>query len=431
MRIAVVGSGIAGLGAAWSLARTHDVTVFEARDRLGGHSHTVDVAFEGAVVPVDTGFIVYNEPTYPHLTNLFRHLDVPTEPSDMSFAFSRGAFEYGGNLRGLLARPSQLASRRYRRMIADILRFRSTGLELLDRDIEVSLGAMLDAADFGPGFRDDYIIPMAAAIWSARPDQILDFPARSFLQFFKNHGLIQLTDRPQWRTVTGGSRTYVEAIVASSAFDVRLSSPVTSITRASDSVTVAAAGTHATFDHVVFACHTDQTTQILGAEATDAERNLLSSVRYEPNQVVLHSDPTLMPRRRSAWSSWNSMAEPGSDGDRPPSVTYWMNRLQNIDPRHQLFVSLNPIRPPDPDLVHGSYTYAHPQFDRRAVEAQQHIASLQGRQRSWFAGAWCGYGFHEDGLQSGLNVAAALGSPAPWHHSVVPMSSAPAVPITV
>jgi predicted NAD/FAD-binding protein len=428
MKIAVIGSGIAGLGAAWALSQHHDVTVYERDSRPGGHANTVDVSFGETDIAVDTGFIVYNEPTYPHLTNLFAELGVETKPSDMSFAFARGDLEYAGSLAGLLARPSQLRSARYRGMIRDILRFRRIGTELLERAPDRSLGDTLDAGGFGPGFRDDYIVPMAAAIWSARRNEILEFPAASFLRFFRNHGLIRISDRPPWRTVAGGSRTYVNKLVDQLGDRLRLATGVTRLDRNETHVEVETRVDSERFDHVVLAVHSDQALGILGDHATDAERDVLKHIRYEPNEAILHSDPALMPNSRRVWSSWNYVTTSDRDGSERASVTYWMNRLQSIDPAYPLFVSLNPTIRPNPDLVHRTFSYAHPQFDGEAIEAQANIAAMQGVHRTWFAGAWCGYGFHEDGLQSGLNVAAALGSPARWHDSVMPVSSSPAVP---
>jgi len=425
VNVAVVGSGIAGLGAAWALAQRHDVTVFEADVRAGGHARTVDLRLGGGEIAVDTGFIVYNERTYPHLTRLFDYYNVPTEPSDMSFSFSRPGLEYAGSLGGLLANPRHLLSARYRAMVGDIFRFRTVGLELLDVAPDVTLGRALELRGFSAGFRDDYVVPMAAAIWSARRSEILDFPARSFLHFFRNHGLIRISDRPQWRTVTGGSRAYVERMADTLGDRLRLGDPVSSIDRIREAVFVhAGSGIHR-FDHVVLAVHTDQAMRMLGDHASDAELDVLKSIRYEGNLAVLHSDPASMPTAHAVWSSWNYRVEERCAVTDPVSVTYWMNRLQGIDQRHPLFVTLNPVVPPAPHLVHGNHHYAHPQFDESALQAQGRLEAIQGVHRTWFAGAWCGYGFHEDGLQSGLNVAAALGSPAPWHSDVIPMSSAP------
>ena len=425
MRIAVIGSGISGLGAAWALHRDHEVTVFESTGRLGGHANTVDVALPEGPIAVDTGFIVYNEITYPHLTRLFAHLGVATEPSDMSFAFSLDRdFEYGANARSVLTQPANLLRPRFRRMLADINRFRRMGANLEPAPGE-PIGELLTRYRFSEGFRDDYLLPMVGAIWSARNRQAADHPAESILRFLSNHGLIEIVGRPRWRTVSGGSRSYVRKLAAPLAGRIRLNSPVSLVVRTDDSVIVRSPQPDETFDHVVLATHSNQALQILGSEATTQERELLGAIRYEPNDAVLHSDIDLMPRRRGSWSSWNAMAQSEDRFDRVASVTYWMNRLQNLNPCHQLFVSLNPITEPNPAQVHGRSSYAHPQFDTKAVTAQRGIAAIQGTLNTWYAGAYLGYGFHEDGLQSGLHVAAALGSPAPWYNSVTAMSSAP------
>jgi len=426
MRIAVIGSGISGLGAAWALQRDHQVTVFEAADRLGGHANTVDVAMPEGPIAVDTGFIVYNEVTYPHLTRLFAQLGVDTEPSDMSFAFSLDRdFEYGASARGVLAQPTNLLRPRFRTMLGDINRFRRVGASLKPSPGE-SIGELLARHGFSEAFRDDYLLPMIGAIWSARTTQAADYPAESILHFLSNHGLIEIVGRPKWRTVSGGSRSYVRKLAEPLAGRIRLNSPVSQVMRADDSVIVRSPKFDETFDHVVFATHSDQALHILGSEATPQERELLGAIRYEPNEAVLHGDIALMPRRRGTWSSWNAMARSQDRFDRVASVTYWMNRLQNLNPRHPLFVSLNPVTAPDPAQIHGRYSYSHPQFDATAIAAQRGIAAIQGRLNTWYAGAYLGYGFHEDGLQSGLHVAAALGSPAPWYDSVTAMSSAPA-----
>jgi predicted NAD/FAD-binding protein len=424
-RIAIVGSGISGLGAAWALARHHEVVVFEADDRIGGHSNTVDVVHDGDSIPVDTGFIVYNEVTYPNLTRLFASLDVPTEASDMSFSLSTGHdFEYGASLKGVLAQPSNLFRTRFRRMLLDINRFRREGPSLAPGPDE-SIGDLLAREGYSNGFTEDYLVPMAGAIWSARRTDVRRLPARSILAFLHNHGLIEVAGRPRWRTVTGGSRTYVDALARTFDDRIRTSTPVTGIDRGSDRVLIRTPAGDESFDEVVLATHSDQALEILGDAATDTERRLLGAIRYEPNRVVLHGDRSLMPWRRAVWSAWNTLSWSGRDADPVASVTYWMNRLQNLD-GPELFVSLNPPREPDPDLVHASFEYAHPQFDTEAVAAQSEIASIQGTGRTWFAGAWMGYGFHEDGLQSGLDVAAALGAPAPWHDTFERASSAPA-----
>ena len=424
--VAVIGSGVSGLGAAWALARRHDVTLYEARDRLGGHAATVDVEVAGRPVSVDTGFIVYNEAAYPHLTRLFATLGVATEASDMSFSFSdRAGLEYAGSVGGMLGVPRNLVSRRYRSMIGDILRFRSLGYDLLETADRLTLGTALRAGGLGDGFIEDYLVPMTAAIWSARTDEILDYPASTMLRFLDNHGLIDITGRPAWRTVSGGSRMYVDKIGARLP-DVRLGLPVRHIDRSGGAVVVRTDAGDDVYDEVVIAAHSDQALRMLGDGATAAERETLGALRYEPNAVVLHTDASLMPRRRRLWSSWNYLTD--SDAPDPKaSVTYWMNRLQNLATEEPLLVSLNPLEEPDPTKVLGRYEYAHPQFDLAAVAAQGRMARIQGTHRTWFAGAYLGYGFHEDGLQAGFNVAAALGSPPPWYDEVTPRSSAPVV----
>jgi predicted NAD/FAD-binding protein len=426
MKIAIVGGGIAGLGAAWALHRSHDITLFEANDWLGGHAHTVDVPTGDGPIPVDTGFLVYNEQTYPHLTRLFSHLGVETQRSDMSFSFSLdGRLEYAGSGTGFFAQGRNMLRRSHWQMAADIARFRRVGTAMLAQADDGPLGNLLDSHGFSTAFQDDYLLPMAAAIWSARLRDVRQFPARTFLQFFANHGLISITDRPEWRTVTGGSRRYVAAMSASFADRVQLNRPVAAVHRHSDGVRLRFTDDSIEeFDQVVFAGHSDQTLAILDRTGTPMEQKLLGALRYEQNRAVLHRDASLMPSRTRVWSSWNYLTTSEGRDDRQASVTYWLNLLQSLPRAHPLFLTLNPIREPDPALVVNEYDYAHPQFDQRAQEAQHGIDMLQGANRTWFAGAYLGYGFHEDGLQSGLNVAAALGAPAPWYRETAPVSSA-------
>lgn len=432
MRIAIVGGGIAGLGAAWALNRAHDITLFEASDWLGGHAHTVDVPAAGETMPVDTGFLVYNEHTYPHLTRLFSYLGVETQPSDMSFSFTLDDhLEYAGSAAGFFAQGRNLFRRRHWQMASDILRFRTLGEEMLANADDGPLGDLLDRYRFSPAFQNDYLLPMAAAIWSARMQDARRFPARTFLQFFANHGLISISGRPQWRTVTGGSRRYVEAMSRPFRHHIRLNEPVTGIHRYHDGVRLRLIdGTAEEFDQVVFASHSDQTLAVLGTTATPMERKVLGALRYEQNRAVLHRDRSLMPRRRRVWSSWNYRTTSNDRHHRQASVTYWLNKLQSLPRNQPILLTLNPIVEPDPGLVIDEFEYAHPQFDQAARDAQEQIGRLQGSNRTWFAGAYLGYGFHEDGLQSGLNVAAALGCHAPWHRQVEPVSSAaPSVPL--
>ncbi len=420
--IAVIGTGIAGMSAAWLLSGNHRVTVYEQADRLGGHSNTVEVPGPVGPVSVDTGFIVYNEHTYPNLTALFRHLDVPTIASEMSFAVSLrgGALEYAGtDLRGLFAQRRNLLRPRFWGMLRDLLRFyREAPREIASLEgSALSLRAYLDTRGYGSAFVEDHLLPMAAAIWSTPCGAVGDQPAANFIRFCENHGLLQVRNRPIWRTVAGGSRRYVEKLTASYARHVRLGCGVHGVRRLPDRVLVSdTCGRQARFDHVIIATHPDQALALLD-DRSDAEAALLGAFRYGANTAVLHTDTSLMPRRRGVWSSWNYLG----DAAEGPAVTYWMNRLQGLRTSQPLFVSLNAPHPPDPARVLRTETYAHPLLDSAAANAQRRLWELQGVRRTWFCGAWFGAGFHEDGLQAGLAVAEQLGGMRrPW---IVPNES--------
>ncbi|ALV29157.1 NAD(P)/FAD-dependent oxidoreductase [Pannonibacter phragmitetus] len=423
MRIAVIGSGISGNSAAWALSGHHDITVYEKRLRPGGHSATVDIDYDGAAISVDTGFIVYNELNYPNLTALFAHLGVATEASDMSFALSvdAGRREWSGtNLRTIFAQRRNMVSPRFLWMLREILRFnRQCAADLASGYLTgMSLGDYMRARKFSAAFIEDYLVPMGAAIWSTPASEMLAFPAASFVSFFENHRLINF-DRPQWRTVSGGSRNYVQRLLEPLRGHVRLGSPVTNVRRADGKVHVRDASGHEDiFDHVILASHTNQTLAMLD-DASDDERRILSAIRYRPNTVYLHRDESLMPKRKSVWASWNYLARTGSAEGTDVAVSYWMNRLQNIDTSRPLFVTLNPPHEPREDLTFARFTYDHPQFDAGALAAQQQLSRIQGVANTWYCGAWKGHGFHEDGLVSGLKVATALGAELPWRSAAV------------
>ncbi len=428
MRIAIIGSGAAGLGAAWLLSQRFETVIYEAAAKLGGHANTVDVMGPNGAIPVDTGFIVYNEHNYPNLTALFRHLGVETEDSDMSFAVSlaNGGYEYEGSAAGFFGQRRNLLRPKQWRLLVDIRRFfREAPAILLQPEQGLSMAQYLKRNGYSDTFAYDHLLPMAAAIWSSSVEDILAFPARSFISFYANHGLLRFADRPQWRTVSGGSRQYVEKISSGFRRQTRLSTPVAAIKRLNPGVEVIDAKGHSDrFDAVVMASHADQTLSILGNEATALERKVLGAFRYQANDAILHSDTSLMPRRKHLWASWNYLSPQRRDDGERLAVTYWMNRLQNLDPDLPLFVTLNPYREPDAATIHGRYTYDHPQFDAQALEAQALMPEIQGSEGLWFCGSYCGFGFHEDAMQSGIAVAERFGVKAPWADEVLPASPA-------
>ncbi|TFV90882.1 FAD-dependent oxidoreductase [Oxalobacteraceae bacterium OM1] len=416
MKVAVVGSGIAGLASAWQLARDgHDVALFEAADYFGGHAHTVDVTVDGHRFGVDTGFLVFNRQTYPALVALFAELGVATTESDMSFSVRTPAggrmLEWAGtNLDTVFAQRGNLLRPRFLGMLRDILRFNAHTTRLAESgQLEASaqtLGAFLDRHRYGRAFRDWYLLPMAGCIWSCPTERMLAFPLASFVRFCHNHGLLQVEDRPKWRTVTGGARHYVDKLLAAIP-RAHASTPVERIVRSRlsgrEAVTLTTRLGSEHFDHVVLATHSDQSLRLLH-DPDAGERLLLEAVPYQPNRAVLHTDARCLPQHRKAWAAWNY--EHG--GGERVCVHYLFNRLQPLPCATPVIVSLNPVAEPDPATVLGAWNYAHPVFDAGAVAAQRRLWTLQGRRNTWFAGAWTGYGFHEDGLKSGLAVARAI-----------------------
>jgi predicted NAD/FAD-binding protein len=420
MKIAVIGQGIAGMSAAWLLSQRHHVTAYEAEPRFGGHSHTVEAPGGNGPIPVDMGFIVYNEANYPNLAALFRHLDVSTAFTDMSFGVSLddGGLEYAStDLGALFAQPRNLVRPRFWSMLSDVVRFsRQAPLHACALDARMtSLGDYLGEAGYGRPFQDDHILPQAAAIWSASVEAVRELPAASFIRFFENHGLLKILDKPLWRTVVGGSRAYVRKLTAEFAAGARLGAAATRVWRTPAGVMVSdASGRTERYDQVVIACHADQGLALLASPTAD-ERRVLGAFSYTPNTAVLHSDARFMPRRRKAWSSWNYFGRSDGAGPRQLCVTYWMNLLQDLPRESPLFVTLNPVREPDPAKVLRTEHFEHPLFDAAALRAQKQLWSLQGEGGVWWCGAYFGAGFHEDGLQAGLAVAEALGGVRrPW-----------------
>jgi len=420
-RVAVVGSGISGLATAYALAGEAQVTMFEAGDYFGGHTHTVDVTLDGVTHGVDTGFLVFNHRTYPNLVRLLGELEVETAASDMSFSVQvhEAGLEWSGcNLNTVFAQRRNLLRPRFLRMLADILRFNKVATAVAERGAEVELaepiGDFLGRHDFGETFRSWYLLPMLGCIWSCPTDQMLRFPIATMIRFCHNHGLIQVADRPQWHTVRGGAKHYVARMLRSIP-DARLRTPVRSVKRVPPGdgrggVMVATDQGSERYDEVVLACHSDQSLALL-ADASADEAAVLGAIKYHPNRAVLHTDAGVLPRRRTAWAAWN-YARAADAGREQAAVClhYLINRLQPLPWQQPVLVSLNPdpARPVDPARLIGEYEYSHPVFDLAAIRAQQRLPELQGRSHLWFCGAWARYGFHEDGLGSALDVVQRL-----------------------
>lgn len=415
MRIAIIGTGISGLGAAYLLNPHHDITVYEKEPRIGGHSRTVDFVDGDRAVPVDTGFIVFNKRNYPHLTGLFEYLGVDIAKSDMSFGASiaDGMLEYGS--KGMFAQKRNWLRPAYWSMIVDILRFNKHAASYDENAQDITLGEYLDHLRVGEWFKRYYLQAMGAAIWSCSVNTILSFPAETFLRFFKNHGLLTVNDHPQWYTVVGGSCQYIEKLTASFKSKIRAACGVVAVRRLADGQIVVqdAQGREDIFDHVIFASHADQTLKMLQTP-THAETEILSAFKYQPNTVVLHEDNSFMPRARRAWASWVYLSEAQADASESVSLSYWMNNLQPLDTQKQIFITLNPGKQPAVDKTHNRHVFSHPVFTRAAISAQKRLPEIQGVAGISYCGAWQRYGFHEDGLLSAVNVAQSLGVAVPW-----------------
>jgi predicted NAD/FAD-binding protein len=415
MKIAIIGSGISGLGAAYLLSAQHDIAVYEKNDYIGGHSRTINVSNEHGSTPVDTGFIVFNNWNYPNLLGLFNQLDVPYEKSDMSFGVSinDGWLEYASG--GLFAQKSNLFRPAFYGMLKDVFRFNKLAPAYIEQSPNLTLQECLDELNMGDWFRRYYLLAMGAAIWSCPVDTVMQFPASTFLRFFKNHGLLSINNRPQWYSVTGGSREYIKRLTAPFADKIKLNCGVKKVLRLDDGVMVIDEhGEQQQYDQVVFACHADQALKMI-EHASEQEKQLLGAFAYQDNQIIVHTDKSFMPEHKQCWASWVYLSEQRQDNNSVVSLSYWMNNLQSLDTEQDILVTLNPGRRPDESKILDEHHFSHPIFDVAAVEAQSNISQIQGVDKFWFCGAYQRYGFHEDGLLSAVNICKAMGVDIPWH----------------
>ncbi len=414
VKVAIIGGGISGLGAAYLLHKKYDITLYEQESFVGGHSRTIAVETPSGSTQVDTGFIVFNQRNYPYLSALFRHLDVPTVKSKMSFGVTidQGWLEYGtGSLLSLFGQKRNLLRPEFYGMLRDILFFNRKIQGFVASNPEATVQECFDGLKLGAWFQEYYLLAMCGAIWSMSASQIRGFPASTMIGFLNNHGLLSVNDQPQWHTVRGGSQEYVRRLVQPFSDCIRLNSGVRAVKRRTNGIEIHDTnGACDHYDQVIFACHSDQALKLI-AEPTATEREILGSIRYQNNRVITHADTTFMPRNRQAWSSWVYLAEQGTESCL--SLSYWMNNLQPLGVNAPVFVTLNPHRAPDPNLVYDTHEFAHPVFDQAAIAAQKRLEEIQGHDRIWFCGAWQGYGFHEDGLKSAVKVAENLG--VPWN----------------
>lgn len=415
MKIAIIGAGISGMGAAYLLAPHHDVSVFEKNDYVGGHSRTIDVGAGGRKIPVDTGFIVFNDWNYPNLFGLFDALNVPYQKSDMSFGVSiqNGWLEYASG--GMLAQKLNILRPAYWKMISDIIRFNKQAHAYIEKDSAITLEQCLDDLNMGKWFRDYYLLAMGAAIWSCPIDTIMKFPAKTFLRFFKNHGLLNIIKRPQWYTVTGGSREYVRPLIAALDGKVQTSQSAKQIIPQDNGSVIVRTidGGEDVFDQVILSCHADEALNMIETPNKE-EQDVLGAFQYQENRIVVHSDESFMPRRKGCWASWVYLSEEKNDAKQCVSLSYWMNNLQKLNTDTPIIVTLNPGRQPIEDSIMDEHVFSHPIFDQGAVDAQSRIKDIQGKRGLWFCGAYQRYGFHEDGLLSAVNVAKAMGVRVPW-----------------
>ncbi len=414
MKIAIIGTGISGLGIAYLLAPHYNITVYEKNTYLGGHSRTIEVPTGNKHTPVDTGFIVFNNWNYPNLMGLFKALDIPYQKSDMSFGVSigNGWLEYSSS--AMFTQKRNWLRPDYYGMLADILQFNKRAPAYIKQDANITLQACLDQLNMGEWFRRYYLLAMGAAIWSCPIDTIMKFPARTFLQFFKNHGLLSINNRPQWYTVTGGSREYVARLTNRFKEKVKLGLGVSKVNPYYNKIAVLdEAGCTEIYDQVIFACHADEALTIIDDPAPYQE--VIGQFDYQDNQIIVHSDLSFMPHEKKCWASWVYLSEGKEYQKQAVSLSYWMNNLQGLDKDYPIIITLNPSRRPQEDLILDEHTFSHPVFDFKAIKAQGHIQTIQGKNNLWFCGAYQRYGFHEDGLLSAVSIAKAMGVNIPWH----------------
>lgn len=415
MNIAIIGTGISGLGTAYLLHRHHDLVIYEKNSYVGGHSRTIEVPVEQGKIAVDTGFIVFNDRNYPNLLGLFNQIDVPYQKSDMSFGVSidDGWLEYSSD--GLFAQRKNLLRPQFWRMLVDVIRFNKQALSFIEMDPSISLGDCLNQLNMGEWFKRYYILAMGAAIWSCPVETIMKFPAQTFLRFFKNHGLLSINDRPQWYTVTGGSHEYTRRLIAPFEEHILLGNGATRVVKKENQFEVTdEQGGSRLFDHVIFACHADQALKLIEQPSVD-EQSVLSNFNYQRNQIIVHSDVSFMPKHKQCWSSWVYLSEEQQEKKHGVSLSYWMNNLQSLQTDIPVIITLNPARRPKEELILDEHYFSHPIFDYAAITSQRHILTIQGKRNIWFCGAYQRYGFHEDGLLSAINVAKGLGVPIPWY----------------
>jgi len=417
MKIAVIGTGISGMSAAYFLSQKHEVSVFEKEGYVGGHSRTLTFQEDSKEISVDTGFIVFNHKNYPNLLALFRHLEVPTIKSNMSFGVSinNAWLEYGTmKLSNLFSQKRNFLRPSYYKMLQDVLKFNKKALPYIDSQAEKTIGDLIEDLKLGNWFKNYYLLPMSGAIWSTPVEDMLNFPAETLIRFFHNHGLLTVDEQPQWFTVKGGSREYVNRLTSKIKKNIQTNLAVNSVTRDKNSATITDSnGDKHQFDAVIFACHSDQALALI-AKPSKEEKSVLGRIQYKPNSVILHQDSSFMPKRKSAWSSWVYLSNSNKDKTNKMSLTYWMNSLQSLQSKKPVLVTLNPSVKPKEELIINEHIFDHPQFNQDAIAAQKDIPLIQGVDKFWFCGAWQKYGFHEDGLSSAINVVKDFGVKLPW-----------------